>query len=702
MSNLESFGSSDAKPAQIQDDQQSQLTGPENPHFHAYIQMNQLSQSANIQDHETGMKLLLGMMSKGLDVSQYFAFVVNQVASTDAVTRQLAYIYLNHYAEENPETAILSLNTFQKSLTDSDPIVRASALRVMSSIRSKESLPSVRAAVKQVINDTSPYVKKAAALAMIKASEMDPSEIRNYIQPIGYLLGDSSPIAFSGAIAAYWALSPDNIDLLHPHFRSICQNITKLDEYAQILTLRALTVYCRHCFRNPQIESEIHVDNVSFWDDTESKDSISNDQLLLIHATKQLLTSLNSGVVLAAASLLFYTAPSSHMSSVARPLVRLLYEDQRTTVQVALKSIHEIATVYRHIFVPHLHHFFIRSTELQDVKRHKLSVLSLLATPTNASMILNELSKYTGSVDSEIAAQSVRAMGKTSMCNPEIIPQCLGSLLRLMNITKGPVLSEIVIVIAYILRQKRGTEDEQQALKQLCKKFLLIKDTNARTAVLSIVGDMSPNYPEYGAQLLRRIALYYSNEPDRVRLQSLTLAAKLIALELDSKVPLYLLKIGEKDPEFDIRDRAKFLIGLITNKTEEVRKNLKKILYPQQQAPVWINDEDNNYFVIGTTSHFFNHVFTGYEPLPEWVPEDQRPDENVRAQTRILPDGTKMVAISGGDDFVDIEKWFEIKKEVNNTNNINEIDYYSSYDEQDYSYSYSSDEEKDSPQGFFD
>ena len=41
--------------------------------------------------------------------------------------------------------------------------------------------------------------------------------------------------AFSGAIAAYWSLCPDNIDLLHPHFRRMCRDITKYDEYASAI-----------------------------------------------------------------------------------------------------------------------------------------------------------------------------------------------------------------------------------------------------------------------------------------------------------------------------------------------------------------------------------------------------------------------------------------------------------------------------------
>ena len=262
-------------------------------------------------------------------------------------------------------------------------------------------------------------------------------------------------------------------------------------------------------------------------------------------------------------------------------------------------------------------------------------------------------------------------------------------------------------VISYIIRQKRGTEDEAQALKKLCSKFLVIKDTTARTAVLSIVGDMNETHPDFAYQLLKHIAINYLNEPDRVRLQSLTLAAKLIASGSDTKVPIYVIKIGQRDSEYDIRDRANFLIALINNQTEEIKDNLKNILCPNQIEPNWVNNKsDANYFTIGSISHFFNHTFAGYEPLPDWAPEDQLPDESVRSQVRMLPDGKRMVAISGDDDdYVDINQWFANRSmnDLNNDNSKGENEYYSSYDDDSgYSYSYSYDDDKIETGGFFD
>ncbi|CAG8459860.1 7655_t:CDS:2 [Paraglomus occultum] len=115
-----------------------------------------------------GLKRLIAMISKGRDVSEFFPDVVKNVASNNLEVRKLVYIYLLRYAEEEPDVALLSINTFQKDLTDQNPIIRAMALRVMSGIRVPMIGPIVLLAIKKCIVDLSPYVRKTAAHAIPK------------------------------------------------------------------------------------------------------------------------------------------------------------------------------------------------------------------------------------------------------------------------------------------------------------------------------------------------------------------------------------------------------------------------------------------------------------------------------------------------------------------------------------------------------
>lgn len=54
------------------------------------------------------------MISKGRDVSSFFPDVVKNVVATNLEVRKLVYIFLLRYAEQEPDLALLSINSFQK------------------------------------------------------------------------------------------------------------------------------------------------------------------------------------------------------------------------------------------------------------------------------------------------------------------------------------------------------------------------------------------------------------------------------------------------------------------------------------------------------------------------------------------------------------------------------------------------------------
>jgi len=90
------------------------------------------------------------------------------VASTNLELRKLVYIYLLRCAPSEPDLALLSINTFQRDLADPSPLIRAMALRVLSGIRVSTVATIVLMAVRKCAADPSPYVRKAAALAVMK------------------------------------------------------------------------------------------------------------------------------------------------------------------------------------------------------------------------------------------------------------------------------------------------------------------------------------------------------------------------------------------------------------------------------------------------------------------------------------------------------------------------------------------------------
>jgi AP-3 complex subunit beta len=654
MTALGSFGSSDFQTSLDESDPEKSSAPVivlEDPLSTSLATIRQLIASGQSASAARAMKMLIALMSKGYDVAEFVAFAVQQVASSDAVPRQLAYVLLTHYAEEAPDSAMLSLNTFQRSLSDPDPLIRAQAVKALSSITLEDALPAIQSAVAQVIGDTSPYVKKAAAFAMIKAAEIHAEEIDSYLPHIERLLGDGSPITFAGAIAAYWCLCPDNIELLHCRFRFICQNLHKFDEWTQTITVRSMTIYARYCFRNIRGDDD---PTAEFWTD-QTNDLTSSDHLMLISAVKRLLSSPSPSVVVASVAFLVYCAPPFHLTAVARPLVRLLYESP-AAAEVALAAVAAVAAVAPHVFVPHLPHFYVFQNDRLQVKALKLRVLSALASKSNAARILGELAAYANGADADFASSAVRTMGVTALRNNDVIPDCLVALLRLA----GRV-SESIPVLAQLFRRKRRTDDEAQALRSLCRKFPTFPGAATRAAILGIVGEMHDVYPEYAPQLLRFLGRRLGEEDLDVRLQALGLAARIIALETSSEVPVFILRTCGRDTEFDVRDRARLLLALLNAPNQRLREGMKTVLATAAKPPKWATQLEETEFIIGSLSQYFGRELPGYEPLPEWAEESEIPPDSVRAPVRKIG-GMEIVVGGDEEDEEDEEEEFDINE----------------------------------------
>merc|ERR1711998_737973 len=170
-----------------------------------------------------GMKRLMAMISLGRDASALFPDVVKNVVCESLEVKKLVYAFLVQYAEVKPEMALLSINTFQKDLSDKNQLIRCLALRVMSSIRVHVIVQLVVLAIRKCIKDSSPYVRKAAAHAIPKVYSLDRDQEENLIDIIKQLLADSSTMVLGSAVAAWAEVCPNRWDLIHPHFRKLCR-----------------------------------------------------------------------------------------------------------------------------------------------------------------------------------------------------------------------------------------------------------------------------------------------------------------------------------------------------------------------------------------------------------------------------------------------------------------------------------------------
>lgn len=198
---------------------------------------------------------------------------------------------------------MLSINTFQRDLTDSNPLIRAMALRVLSGIKVPMIVTVVTLAIKQCAADISPYVRKAAALAIPKMhrcvhtlvrpwprcstdGRLDPSQQPTLITIISTLLRDRSPLSIGSAVIAFESVCPTRLDLLHQQYRRLCRVVVEVDEWGQVDLLNLLLRYARTMLQRPILtcEGESH------------KEDLDGDLQLLLSSAEPLFHSRNPAV----------------------------------------------------------------------------------------------------------------------------------------------------------------------------------------------------------------------------------------------------------------------------------------------------------------------------------------------------------------------------------------------------------------------
>uniref|UniRef100_A0A8C2SWZ9 AP-3 complex subunit beta n=1 Tax=Coturnix japonica TaxID=93934 RepID=A0A8C2SWZ9_COTJA len=570
------------------------------------------------------MKRIVAMIARGKNASDLFPAVVKNVACKNIEVKKLVYVYLVRYAEEQQDLALLSISTFQRGLKDPNQLIRASALRVLSSIRVPIIVPIMMLAIKEAASDMSPYVRKTAAHAIPKLYSLDSDQKDQLIEVIEKLLADKTTLVAGSVVMAFEEVCPERIDLIHKNYRKLCNLLIDVEEWGQVVIINMLTRYARTQFLSPNQNAEA----ASL---AKRKPYVMDpDHRLLLRNTKPLLQSRNAAVVMAVAQLYFHLAPKAEVGVIAKALVRLLRSHSEVQY-VVLQNVATMSIKRRGMFEPYLKSFYIRSTDPTQIKILKLEVLTNLANETNISTILREFQTYIRSMDKDFVAATIQAIGRCATNIGKVRDTCLNGLVQLLSNRDELVVAESVVVIKKLLQMQPAQHSE--IIKHMAKLTDNIQVPMARASILWLIGEYCEHVPKIAPDVLRKMAKTFTNEEDIVKLQVINLAAKLYLTNSKQSKLLtqYVLNLAKYDQNYDIRDRARFIRQLIvpTEKSGALNKYAKKLFLAQKPAPILESSfKDRDHFQLGSLSHLLNAKAVGYQELPDWP--DEAPDPSVR------------------------------------------------------------------------
>ena len=499
------------------------------------------------------------MTYHGQPCLQYFTAVIKNIASPSLEIKKLVYIYLVHHAEAEPDTALLSINTIQKSLSDGNAQVRALALRVMSAIRVPVISQIVALGIKRGVADLSPRVRKTAALAIPKCYRLDPATLPQLLDHLMVLLGDRQYYVAGAAVAALLGIAPQRLDLVHPHYRSLARMIVDMDEWGQLATLQLMLIYARTSFprKTSQVSKpgthgpkakNLSDDAILEFEESEKNNSdneqekgpdntiLESDLELLLSSIKPLLRSRNSAVIMAVAHSYYYLGLQEHVESTIGPLISLLRAPQDIH-SIALYYIVQICISYPKLFTQHATHFLVRSTDTPTIYQLKLELHTLIyphAKPSLKGLILSELEHFSRGHDRALVHESVRAIGRCAQADVDTSQRCMSLLLRQISSPDGNLVAEALQVVRQLIL--RDPRTHQDTVIRLAKSLDAATNAQARACIIWLVGEFAGIEPQnnIAADVLRILAKGFADEPEAAKLQIILLAAKVYAHHLNS------------------------------------------------------------------------------------------------------------------------------------------------------------------------
>ncbi|RLV96349.1 AP-3 complex subunit beta [Spathaspora sp. JA1] len=568
-----------------------------------------------------GMKCVISLISRGEDGLPYFADVVKNVTNSNVKVRQLVLIYLTKYAEAEPDTALLSVNSIQRSLNEKNPVSRANSIRSLAGIRISSIIPIFILCIKRTSKDHSPLVRSATAISIGKAYAISGHSKKQLIEHLTDLLADSDASVVSSAIKTYCRIRTDLTSEskfwapIHGNFRRFCKMLPKFDEWTQSIVIDLLTDYSRKFFHRPKLYSKDSSNQIMDLPDDitqipfEDYDvSFDEDLQLFLDSMKSLTYSSSENVILSIAKSVYLLAPPTtfqdfHLDKI---LVRIatVYDESQVSL-FALQTIVLLSEKSK-MFSSFFKKFYVMPSDSNKVSVSKLIILSSIATEENFKYILEELKYYAlHSPSDEVKKESIRAIGKCSQISPSWNNTILKWSMARIKDSNGGTLNELLKVIRYLIQQRnesKNNEDKEVVLKTSYRMGLILQDKSidiedeAKASIIWMIGEYSDleNGSEFASDILRVLLKSFVNESESVRYQILVLACKIFSYELlklknesgdnnqdyvneqlsnsiEYKMFQHALQLAKYDTSYDIRDRARMFNVLLNTGTKQAQ-----------------------------------------------------------------------------------------------------------------------------------
>ncbi|EMS20386.1 clathrin binding protein [Rhodotorula toruloides NP11] len=494
-------------------------------------------------------KRVIASMTVGKDVSGLFPDVLKNMQTDDLEQKKLVYLYLMNFAKTQPDLVILAVNTFVKDTEDPNPLIRALSIRTMGMLRSEKILDYIADPLRKCLRDENPYVRKTAALGVMKLYDMKPSlAVENgFVSMLQEMVTDSNPMVVANAVVALTEIQEAAED--EPIFVLDSQTLSRLlialgecTEWGRIAIMGAVARY--------QAEDEKEAEHICERVIPQFQHA-NGSVVIMIHMENVHREEFVKNI----------------LRKMAPPLVTLV--SSAPEVQwVALRNINLILQKRPDVLSNEMRVFFCKYNDPPYVKVEKLEIMIKLVTEKNVDTFLSELKEYASEVDVDFVRKAVRAIGQCAVKIEGAAERCVNVLLDLISTRISYVVQESIVVIKDIFR--RYPQRYEGIIPTLCASLDELDEPEAKASLIWILGEYADKI-ENADELIGSFLDTYADEPVQVQLQTLTAVVKLFLHRPEQAQALVqrVLALATKTADSaDLRDRAYIQWRLLSSDTE--------------------------------------------------------------------------------------------------------------------------------------
>ncbi|OHT14265.1 Adaptin N terminal region family protein [Tritrichomonas foetus] len=477
-------------------------------------------------------KRCVALMRAGENVQTLFSSMLRCVKTSDLELKKLTYLYLVTYSAQEPEQAIMAVNTFIQDSQDPNALVRALAVRTMCRIRLESVAEYMVIPLKKCLADSDPYVRKTAAFGVAKLYDVIPEAVENaqLFDDLLKLLSDENPMVVSNTTAAIFEINEHRttpIFTLNPQtVTPILSALSNCSEWCQTIMYDALSHY---------------------------RPDTADDAGFLIERLIPYLKHNNPAVVIGSFKCIFEYMeiakkdPAELFQQIIPPFITLVTSSEPEIQYVVLRTLTLFVQKYPKALSREIRVFFCKYNDPSYIKMEKLNVMVTICCPQTAQVVLDELSEYCNEVDVAFVRRAIDCIGQIAVKIEAAARRCVDVLIELVSGKADYAVEEAIIVFCDILRKFPGTFES--VLSKVCAGFEIIKEPRAKAAAIWILGEYCDLIESVDVLMDPYLDTFHDEQP-QVQLQILS-----------SMIKIYIYK-----PD-DTRDQLQFILNEATKES---------------------------------------------------------------------------------------------------------------------------------------